>query len=284
MMKSLAVILLALAAIAAMVLVYGALHWRAGSRALRDGLIAARVPIKQKVVDFRELDGLPAPVQRYFRIALKEGRPIVAGARVRHHGTFNMGRTADQWKPFTSDQMVITSRPGFDWDGEIAMFPGLTVRIHDAYAAGEGTLHAALLGLFTVADLHGGGEIAEGELMRFFAEAAWYPTALLPSQGVIWEAVSSNSARASLVDGAVKVTMLFSFNESGVIESVRADSRGRAVGSRIIPTPWHGRFWNYQVRQEMYVPLDGEAAWLPADGAKPYWRGSITAIDYDFAG
>lgn len=27
-------------------------------------------------------------------------------------------------------------------------------------------------------------ELARGELMRFFAEAAWYPTALLPNQGL----------------------------------------------------------------------------------------------------
>lgn len=61
------------------------------------------------------------------------------------------------------------------------MLPGLPARVHDAYVAGEGILHASLLGLFTVADLRGTDYIAEGELMRFFAEAAWYPTALLPS-------------------------------------------------------------------------------------------------------
>lgn len=47
------------------------------------------------------------------------------------------------------------------------------------------------------ADLRGAlGEVAQGELMRFFAEAAWYPTALLPSQGVRWQAVDDTSARA----------------------------------------------------------------------------------------
>ena len=47
------------------------------------------------------------------------------------------------------------------------------------------------------ADLLGAlGEVAQGELMRFFAEAAWYPTALLPSQGVRWQAVDDTSARA----------------------------------------------------------------------------------------
>ncbi len=60
---------------------------------------------------------------------------------------------------------------------------GLPVRVHDAYVAGEGILHASLLGLFSLVDMRGGGDLAEGELMRFFAEAAWYPTALLPTQG-----------------------------------------------------------------------------------------------------
>ncbi|WP_332942875.1 MULTISPECIES: DUF6544 family protein [unclassified Microcoleus] len=31
--------------------------------------------------------------------------------------------------------------------------------------------------------------MAQGELMRFFAEAARYPAAFLPSQGVCWEAI-----------------------------------------------------------------------------------------------
>ena len=69
------------------------------------------------------------------------------------------------------------------------MLPGLPARVHDAYIAGEGILHASLFGLVSVANLRGTPEMAHGELLRFFAEAAWYPTALLPSQGVQWEAV-----------------------------------------------------------------------------------------------
>jgi len=266
----------------AAVVVYGALRWDEGTRELRARLEAARIPVKPEVVDFRELEGLPAPVQRYFRAVLKEGQPMVSGVRVQHCGTFNMGETSERWKPFTSDQRVITRRPGFDWNGRVAMMPGLSVRVHDAYVAGEGILHAALLGLFSVVKLRGTREVAEGELMRFFAEAAWYPTALLPSQGVRWEEVDIRSARATLVDGSVGVTMLFSFNEDGTVDTVRAEVRGRTVGDQIIPTPWQGRFWNYQQQDGMLVPLDGEVAWLLPEGAKPYWRGRITEIAYEF--
>jgi len=262
--------------------VYGAYRWNAGTRELRARLETARIPVEPQVVSFRELEGLPAPVQRYFRTVLKEGQPMVSSVLVQHRGTFNMSETSERWKPFTSDQRVITRRPGFDWNGRVAVMPGLSVRVHDAYVAGEGILHAALLGLFSVVNLRGTHEVAEGELMRFFAEAAWYPTALLPSQGVRWDEVDIRSARATLVDGSVAVTMLFSFNEDGTIDTVRAEARGRTVGDQIIPTPWQGRFWNYQQQDGMLVPLDGEVAWLLPEGAKPYWRGRITEIAYEF--
>ncbi len=78
--------------------------------------------------------------------------------------------------------------------------------------------------------------------------------------------------------------MLFTFNEEGLIDTVRAEARGRAVGGgKVVPAPWRGRFWNYHERDGMRVPLDGEVAWLLPEGAKPYWRGHITEIDYEFA-
>lgn len=282
MLKIVIIIGLLVAAAVAAAVVYGVLSWSVGTRQLRARMEIARVPVTPRVVDFRELDGLPAPVQRYFRTVLKEGQPMVTRVRVQHQGTFNMGETIDQWRPFTSEQRVIARRPGFDWDGRVNMMPGVTVRVHDAYVAGEGILHAALLGVIPLVDLRGAGDVAEGELMRFLAEAAWYPTALLPSQGVRWEALDARSARATLTDGAIALTMLFSFNDLGGLETVEAEARGRTVGKQVIPTPWHGRFWNYQERGGMQVPLDGEVAWLLPEGAKPYWRGRIAEIEYEF--
>ena len=276
-------VVLGLVVVVAAAVLYGELHWRSGTRELRDRLEAARLPIEPKVFDRRELERVPAPVQRYFRAALEHGQPIVAAVSVAHTGTFNMSEAAEQWKPFTSNQRVVTRRPGFDWDGRVAMMPGLPVYVHDAYVAGEGILHASVFGLVSMVNLRGSGEVAQGELMRFFAEAAWYPTALLPSQGVLWDAVDDHSARATLKDGEVTLTLLFHFKEDGLIDTVRAEARGRTVGGTVVPTPWHGRFWNYAIRDGMRVPLDGEVAWVLPEGAKPYWRGRITQITYKFA-
>jgi hypothetical protein len=283
MLNVVLIVLFVLAAIPIAALLYGAYSWKADTQELWARLDAARVPVRPQAVDFLELEGLPASVQRFFRAVLKEGQPMVAAVRVQDRGTFNMGETADQWKPFTSNQKVVTQRPGFFWDGRVAVLPGMPVRVHDAYVAGEGILHASLLGLVSLVKLRGTGDLAEGELMRFLAEAAWYPTALLPSQGVRWEAADDRSAYATLTEGTISISMRFTFNEESLIDTVSAEARGRVVGGKVVPTPWRGRFWNYDELGGMRVPLDGEVAWLLPEGAKPYWRGRITEISYELA-
>jgi len=223
-------------------------------------------------------------VQRYFRTVLEPGAPLVRAAEVIHRGTFNMSETGSNWKPFTSHQLVITSRPGFIWNGAITMMPGLKARVHDAYIGGEGILHASLGGLFSLMDLRGRGELARGELMRYFAEAAWYPTALLPGQGVQWKAADGSSAYATLIDGDIELTLLFRFNEEGLIASVYSEGRERMTGTIMENTPWEGRWSNYQRRNGMLVPLSGEVLWYLPGGEQPYWRGDITEISYRFAG
>ncbi|MEO9148929.1 MAG: DUF6544 family protein [Burkholderiaceae bacterium] len=263
---------------------FGNSRWRAATQAQMAQLEAARMPNSFSRYDARELDGLPAPVQRYFRTVLKDGQPSIAAATFELAGTINMSSSGgENWKPFTSTQRAVIHRPGFLWNGRVSMLPGLTARVHDSYIAGVGTLHAAVLGLFTVAQMQGGGEIARGELMRYFAEMAWYPTALLPSQGVRWEAVDERSANATLVDGTITLTLLFRFDEAGLIASVHADARGAGVGKDMVMLPWDCGVSNYQLRDGMMVPTRGEAAWVRPEGRKPYFIGSLTSLVYEFA-
>ncbi len=264
--------------------VLGRARWESATQALVSRLHAQRVARSPAVYDERELAGLPPPVQRYFKAVLTPGQPIVAAVQIAHRGSFNMGVAAEQWKPFTSEQWATTRRAGFVWYGQVAMAPGVPVHVHDAYVAGEGILKPQLLGWLTLADLHDmGGEVARGEFLRYVAEAAWYPTALLPSQGARWTAVNDNAATVTVSDGAVSATMTFRFNAQGLIDSVRAEARGRTVGKDVIMTPWEGQWTHYERRDGMQVPTRGEVAWLTPEGRKPYWRGEVVALRYEFA-
>ena len=276
-------VIVSLVVILVAVLLYGSMRWRASTKVMRKNLDATRIPIVPETYDVKELEGLPRPVQNYFRAVLKEGQPMIAAVTVKHTGDFNMGEDDTQWRPFTSTQRVHTQRLGFDWEARIKMAPGLAAKVHDAYIAGEGILHASLFGLVTVAEIRGTPEAARGELMRYFAETAWYPTKLLPSQGVCWEAVDDHAAQATLKDGDTELTMLFRFDENHLIESVYTEARERIVGDEAVPTPWEGRLSHYERQDGMLIPLEGEVAWILPEGPKFYWRGRITQLSYEFA-
>jgi hypothetical protein len=261
---------------------FGSSRWAGATQAQLALLDAASAPApagQNKLYDARELEGLPAPVQRYFRAVLKDGQPLIANATFKLAGTINMSATGDSWKPFTSWQRAIVHRPGFLWNGSVTLFPGISAYVHDSYIAGEGRLHAAMLGVFTVAEVQGDGEIARGELMRYFAEMAWYPTALLPSQGVRWEAVDDRSANATLVDGPISLTLLFKFDGAGLISGIHADARGAGVGKDMVMLPWDCSLSNHELRHGMLVPTRGEVA----KGGKSYFVGDLTSLVYGYA-
>ena len=262
----------------------GQRSWTLAVQGLRSRLEAARTDDEPRGPEpparyaERELAGLPAPVQRYFRAVLQDGQPIVTAATIDCTGRFNLSTTGARWKPFTSHQRVTTRRPGFVWDARIALAPGLCVRVVDSCIRGQGLLRAALQGLFTVAAQRGDGEIARGELMRWFAESPWYPTALLPSQGVRWAAVDDHSAQATVVDGPLSLTLLFRFDGAGLIGSFRAEARGALVGGQMVMTPWEGVWSNYRPSMGMQVPYTGEVAWVRPAGRRSYFVGTVTAI------
>ncbi len=260
--------------------IYGNYRWQSDTDKRRAKLTNGRQTITPKIYDPKEIEDLPAPVQRFFRTVLKDGQAIVAAVKLSQIGQFNMSETEAKWSPFTATQLVITQPLGFDWDARIQMAPGLNAFVHDTYLLEEGNLHASLLGLFTLANMRNTPELNQGELMRFFAEAAWYPTALLPSQGVRWEAINDTSARATLTDGATTVSLVFRFNPEGTIATFRAEARYR---DKLTAMPWGGRFWEYSVRDGMLIPLEGEVGWEYPEGTRLYFKGRTTEINYEFA-
>lgn len=276
-------ILCGLAVMVIVTLIYGQRRWQSAREVMLKKMDAAQAAVNVRTYHPEVLDKLPAPVQRYFHKVLKTGQPIITAVRLEQEGTFNIDIDNDKWNSFTANQQIVIQQPGFVWDARIELLPSLSVRVHDAYVIGEGFLNVSLFGLITIVKMQGTPSIAEGQFMRFLAEAPCYPTALLPTQGVQWTAVDDTAARATLQDGEITATLLFHFDDNDLIETIYAEARGRTVGDTIILTPWEGQWRNYQSRNGMLIPLEGEVSWITSDGPKPYWRGRITTIHPEFA-
>lgn len=258
-------------------------RWQSETDKLRVKLINGQSPTQPKTYDVKEIAGLPEPVQRYFKAVLQDGQGIITKMEFSQHGQFHMNETETKWHKFTATQLVTMQKLGFDWDAKIQIVPFINVFVHDTYLLGAGTLQASILGLFTVAKMYNTTELNQGELLRFLAETVWYPTALLPSQGVIWEVIDQHSSRATLTDGETTASVVFRFDAEGLITSMRAESRCyRVVGDQSIFMPWVGNFREYAVHNGMRIPLEGEVGWEHPEGVRLYFKGKITKLSYEF--
>ena len=262
---------------------WGNSRWAWDTHRRMQALEATTQPAKERPQRYNdaELAGMPPVVQRYIAKVLNPNQPIVRRLYVEQTGTFNRSFKGEQWEPFTARQRVSTNRPGFVWDASIAMSPGITVRVVDAYVAGVGSLQPSIFGLIDLGGSSGTVDMARGEFIRYFAEAVWYPTALLPSQGVQWKPVDDKSAQATLTDGALSVTLTFTFNAQGLVERISSAERSALIDGVMVPMPWEVRLFNYQTQSGMLVPMEAEVAWLPPSGRLPYGRGKVAKLDYD---
>ncbi|MEF8842324.1 MAG: DUF6544 family protein [Haloarculaceae archaeon] len=244
---------------------------------LASDLVAGAAADAGRRFEVADLGGLPDPVRRYFEAVLEEGQPYVRSVRLEQAGEFRLGDSRRTWRPMEATGHYTVDPPGFVWSGTVDALPLVPVRVLDAYDHGSGVLRARLLSTVTVADAAPGPEMNEGELVRYLAEAAWYPTALLPTEGVEWEAVDDCSARATLEDDGNVASVLFHFDERDRIERVTAERYRQETDDH---APWTGHFRAYEARNGMVVPTEAEVEWTLPGGDRPYWRARIEWIEH----
>jgi hypothetical protein len=218
-------------------------------------------------------------VRRYLTAVIPENRRRVRRARFTQSGVLRVGEEVGKWQPFTAEQDVVTNPPGFVWNATVRMGPLLSVRVMDAYQNGCGVLRARLLGVVPVARASG-PEMDEGEMMRYLAEAIWYPTALVPDERLRWWPVDESSALAVLSDKGREVSVKFRFDDQGMVYRIDAD-RYRAENRGYRRRPWSAYCGEYALRDGFRIPLEARVVWHFPQVELEYFRGRIESAEYN---
>lgn len=97
------------------------------------------------------------------------------------------------WRSFTAEQIIGILEPAFKWRARMQVAPLVSARILDCYVDGEGLLEARLFGSLRLARA-AGPQASKAELMRYLAELAWAPQAMLQNTRLSWrvDATTSN--------------------------------------------------------------------------------------------
>lgn len=229
------------------------------------------------VVTESDLADLPEIVQRYLRYTGVIGQPRIQAVRLKQRG--DMRRAADQpWMPMKAVEYYTTNPPAFIWKGDMKAAPLFKVTAIDRYRHGRGNMRIKLLGLIKVADLRA-PELDEATLIRFFSEGIWFPTVYLEDY-MVWEAVDSLSAKATMTWEGITASGLFTFNELGQLINFETERHMEKNGEFLLK-PWSTPIEEYREMNGMMIPSSGKAIWHLEEGELPYWRGEIFDLEFN---
>ena len=193
--------------------------------------------------------------------------------KLRQTGRMKQRLGATSWMSFTATQTIDTCECAFDWRARFGPFGMISVR--DGLKGGQGRLDVMALGVIPIARAERSSALMRGELMRYLAELAWAPDAILLNTTLRWREDGPDRLAVSAGVGETAAEVTLTLDGEGRIAGAFAPDRPRSATVPVLPTPWRGRFSDYRRHGNIWLPFAGEVAW-EIDGKETiYWQGQI---------
>jgi hypothetical protein len=212
-------------------------------------------------------------VRRYVDRNVPADQPLRSTVHFKQVGEMQL--KPGRWLPFRAEQEIAADRVEFAWRANFRAAPLVSVRVRDWYRSGVGGLDVRLWGVLPV--VHARGEqFARGEAMRYLAELALAPQAMVSNPALEWRQVAESTVEVATRVGRERVAVLLRFDGAGDIVGASTDVRPRMVGKQVVDTPWSGVFREYREFNGVRLPVTAEVSWLLSDGPFTYFRGRVT--------
>ena len=224
-------------------------------------------------VDLQQRARLPAAV---YDLAMRLGadpHSDNSGVRLGQTGRLKRQLGADSWMSFTAIQTISTRECAFDWRARAGPLGMVSAR--DALKDGAGRLDVMALGIIPIARAEHSSALMRGELMRYLAELAWAPDAILLNSALRWREDSPDRLAVSAGVGESAAEVVLSLDTEGRIAGGFAPDRPRSATAPFLPTPWRGRFSDYRRHNGTWLPFAGEVSWEIDGTESVYWQGRI---------
>lgn len=227
----------------------------------------------------RELDGLPEPVQRFFRRNLQEGAPHQSCVRTREAGRVRQ-RQGQPYTEFVGEQYTLASTPAMLGFARLRPLPLVWVDARNLYLRGRGHMLVKLLSSLTSVEQRDDAT-RRALLVTYIAELALLPGALLPADDRGWEPVGEHAARFSVRDGELSVAGVFHFDELGNI--ARFESEDRPYQGAQAPTRalWVVRYAEHRSFGELQLPTKIDVEWQLDEQTFHYVERTVEALELD---
>lgn len=192
----------------------------------------------------------------------------------------HFGQTGQMWlapgsKPmdFEARQTVSSTATGFLWRAGAGPLGAL--KVADYLVGDQGGLEVRALGAWPIAKEIGTPASMKAEAIRYLAELAWNPDAILFNHSIDWTVIGERRLKAAVGVGRARAEVVLELDGIGLVVGASAGSRPRIEEGRVVSAPWRARCWDHAWMDGRMIPLAGEASWDLADREFAYWSGRI---------
>ncbi|WP_234685843.1 DUF6544 family protein [Bradyrhizobium monzae] len=193
--------------------------------------------------------------------------------RLKQSGSMSAGR-GKPWMRFSATETIDLTTVMFDWRARIGPLSALTVV--DRLSSDETRSELRFLGVVPLSRPPPDQDaLRKGQTLRYLAEIAWAPDAILRNASLHWETKGA-LIRVSSPGHSRPWCVELELDEEGRIRRATADGRPCMEKGKFIERPWQGRFWDYRERQSRWIPFRGEVAWIIDGIPSKVWEGTIT--------
>jgi hypothetical protein len=222
-----------------------------------------------KDIDLTSFQNLPTPVENYFKTVLTEKSKSIQFTTYKYKGSFIPSLEDD---PMMIDGIGYYNikNPSFIWQGRIKM-----MNIVEQYKKNIGSTKIELLDIFSVVDRID-KENNKAQYLRWIVESVLYPTNLLPSQYIKWEAIDDNHAKLITNFNNINHEIIVTF-KNGYIEQL---STNRFYGENAFKQ-WSVNVDNYKQHSIYKVPTHITMSWKLDNQHHTYLDYYITKIDFN---
>ncbi len=223
--------------------------------------------------DRRRTTHLPAAVRD---LALRLGATATAACSsvsLSQRGRMKPRVGASSWMAFTATQSISTHTCAFDWKaraGPLGLVSG-----RDALKDGEGRFDIMALGLIPIVRAAHTAALVRGELMRYLAELAWAPDAIVLNTELRWQQDGPNRLSVAAGHGDSSSRVMLSLDADGRIAEAFSPDRPRSATAPVRPAPWRGRFSEYRQHRNRWLPFAAEVGWEIEGKECVYWQARV---------
>ncbi len=240
-------------------------------------------PPPERIVEAKDLEGLPEPAQRYLRFMGVVDKPRTWSFAARFSGRFRSG-VSRPWAPARGVQYNTISPPTriFLMGLRLGFVP---VRGEDTYVDGQGRMRARVLSLKTVVD-DTAPETTTGELSTYLCELVNYLPSAVFEHDVTWRERDDRSFDLTLRDRGRSVTGTTIVDERGACTEFTTTDRYLARTEKGLRGTYERVRWsavggNVREIRGRKVDLKALAVWHRAEGDLPYADFTLEDIEWN---